>query len=99
MRLVGVRLLKGALVTADPRWLEILKASGPQQFAVALACALVLFGEHRGWFSPPSQLLWVFWVGLFLFGCLAVVSFLVVFLRLVFAALELLVLWMRKRRP
>jgi len=33
-------------MTPDPRWLEILKASGGQTLAVAVACALLLLGAH-----------------------------------------------------
>jgi hypothetical protein len=36
----------------DPRWLEILKASGWQTAAVAGACALFLLIAHWGWLPP-----------------------------------------------
>jgi Super-infection exclusion protein B len=36
----------------DPRWLEILKASGWQMAAVAAACGLFLLIAHWGWLPP-----------------------------------------------
>jgi hypothetical protein len=40
------------LTIPDPRWLEILKASGWQTAAVAGACALFLLIAHWGWLPP-----------------------------------------------
>jgi hypothetical protein len=36
----------------DPRWLEILKASGWQMAAVGAACGLFLLVAHWGWLPP-----------------------------------------------
>lgn len=36
----------------DPKWLEILKASGWQTGAIALACLLFLLAGHWGWLPP-----------------------------------------------
>jgi len=61
----------------DPRWLEILKASGWQTAAIAIACGLFLLIARAGWL--PSLEPWmttVAVVGLLLCGCLAISSFL-----------------------
>ena len=39
-------------MTPDPRWLEILKASGWQTAAAAAAFGLLLFGSHWSWIGP-----------------------------------------------
>jgi hypothetical protein len=39
-------------MTPDPRWLEILKASGWQTAAIAIACALLLWADHAHWLPP-----------------------------------------------
>jgi hypothetical protein len=39
-------------MTPDPRWLEILKASGWQTAAIASACALLLWADHAHWLPP-----------------------------------------------
>jgi hypothetical protein len=39
----------GNEMTPDPRWLEILKASGWQTAAIAIACALLLWADHAHW--------------------------------------------------
>jgi hypothetical protein len=36
----------------DPRWLEILKASGWQTAAISAACGLFLFAGHKEWVPP-----------------------------------------------
>jgi superinfection exclusion protein B len=64
-------------MTPDPRWLEILKASGWQTAAVAVACGLFLLAADFGWLPPLEP--WMVLIaaaGFFLFGCLAVGSFL-----------------------
>jgi hypothetical protein len=38
-------------------WLEILKASGWQTAAIAIACGALLWVNHRGWLPPFD--LWV----------------------------------------
>jgi hypothetical protein len=40
------------MTAPDPRWLEILKASGWQTAAVAIACGLFLLIAHWGWLPP-----------------------------------------------
>jgi hypothetical protein len=35
-------------MTPDPRWLEILKASGPQTACIALAFGGLLWADHAG---------------------------------------------------
>jgi hypothetical protein len=57
--------------------LEILKASGGQSAAAALACGLFLLIAHWGWLPPLDS--WVVLAttfGLLLFGFLAVASLL-----------------------
>lgn len=39
-------------MTPDPRWLEILKASGWQTAAISLACGVMLWASHKGWLPP-----------------------------------------------
>jgi Super-infection exclusion protein B len=63
-------------MTVDPRWLEILKASGWQTAAISIACGLFLLAAHLGWLPPLEP--WTVLIaaaGLLLFGCLAVASF------------------------
>jgi Super-infection exclusion protein B len=57
----------------DPRWLEILKASGWQMAAIAAACGLFLLVVHWGWVPPLDA--WVIQLVTFaflLFGLLAI---------------------------
>src|SRR5262249_40892162 len=42
----------GEPVTPDPRWLEILKASGWQTAAISFSCAALLWASHAGWLPP-----------------------------------------------
>jgi hypothetical protein len=63
-------------MTPDPRWLEILKASGWQTAAIAIACGLFLLSAHLGWLPPLDPWMILLAVaGLLLCGCLAVASF------------------------
>jgi Super-infection exclusion protein B len=60
---------------ADPKWLEILKASGGQSAAASLACGVLLLVGHWGWLPPLDP--WIVQVatfGLLLFGFLAIAS-------------------------
>lgn len=41
-------------MTPDPKWLEILKASGWQTAAFAAAFGVILLVIHMGWLVPPS---------------------------------------------
>jgi hypothetical protein len=62
-------------MTPDPRWLEILKASGWQTAAVAAACGLFLLIAHWGWLPPLDALMIQLAVIVFLIcGSLAVAS-------------------------
>lgn len=86
-------------MNADPRWLGILKASGPQTFALAAAFGLFFLAAKRG--LIPALPWWAVQLTVFGFlvcACLAVVSFLVVVMRLLYVALEILVLLARNRR-
>lgn len=64
-------------MTPDPKWLEILKASGWQTTAGALACGLFWFAPSWGWMPPleplASQLVVL---GFLLFACLSLMSIL-----------------------
>lgn len=59
----------------DPRWLQILKASGWQTFAIALACGLFLLAESRGLMPPAESIVKQSVIFLLLIsGCLALTS-------------------------
>jgi hypothetical protein len=61
---------------ADPRWLEILKASGWQTTALAVACAFLIYGNSKKWFSTPFEP-WEMQLAegaLLVCGCLSVAS-------------------------
>lgn len=61
---------------ADPRWLEILKASGWQTGALAIACSLILALVRGGVIPTDGAPLWVALpaVGAVVFWCLALAS-------------------------
>ena len=40
------------MATPDPRWLELLKASGWQTVAIAVAVGVFLLAAHWGWLPP-----------------------------------------------
>ena len=63
-------------MTPDPRWLEILKASGWQTAAISLGCGALLWASHAGWL-PPFEPWLVQFVGaaMVICGLLAVASF------------------------
>ncbi len=59
----------------DPRWLEILKASGWQNAAIAVACGLLLLTSSWEWLPPLPPLVTIAAAfGVLLFGCLALAS-------------------------
>ncbi|MCX5890654.1 MAG: super-infection exclusion protein B [Deltaproteobacteria bacterium] len=61
------------MVTPDPKWLEILKASGWQTTAIAAACGIFLLFARRGWLPPLDP--WMILIatfGLLLCGFLAI---------------------------
>jgi hypothetical protein len=63
-------------MTPDPRWLEILKASGQQTAAVAIACGLILWADRAGWL--PALDPWMIQlaaVAMLICGLLAIASF------------------------
>ena len=71
-------------MTPDPRWLEILKASGWQTAALAVASGLFLLAAHSGLLPPLEPWMTLLAAaGLLLFGCLAVASFLSTFFEFV----------------
>jgi hypothetical protein len=85
-------------MTPDPRWLEILKASGWQTAAVAIACGLFLMAASLRWLPPLDP--WMVLIaaaGLLLFGCLAVASFLSALFKF-FPIQEWFVHWINIRR-
>lgn len=63
---------------ADPRWLEILKASGWQTTSLALACTVILLLVEAGVIPTDGSIYWTSFpiVGLVIFGCLALASIL-----------------------
>jgi len=63
-------------MTPDPRWLEILKASGGQSGSLAFACAVFLILGRLGWI--PELYPWMIHAAVFvlvLSGMLAITSF------------------------
>lgn len=62
-------------MTPDPKWLDILKASGWQTTAIAVACGLFLLLAHWGWLPPLDPLIIIIAsFGLLLCGSLAVAA-------------------------
>ena len=62
-------------MTPDPKWLEILKASGWQTTALATAFGVMLLVIHLGWVTPPVLWFTAFCVLAFLIClCLALAS-------------------------
>ena len=70
------------MATPDPRWLELLKASGWQTVAIAVAGGVFLLAAHWGWLPPlePWMTLLAAFI-LLLCGCLACASFFSAFFR------------------
>jgi hypothetical protein len=69
-------------MSPDPRWLEILKASGGQSASLAFACAVFLILGRLGWI--PELYPWMIHAAVFvlaLSGMLAISSFIVAFLK------------------
>ncbi|MEM8958830.1 MAG: hypothetical protein AAGC86_13580 [Pseudomonadota bacterium] len=63
-------------MTPDPRWLEILKASGWQLFGLALGC-LAIRAMFQWSILPPTESVWVIYglpIATVLFLCLALAS-------------------------
>ena len=86
------------MALADPKWLEILKASGGQSAAAALACGLLLLVARWGLLPPLDP--WMIIAatfGFFLFGFLALVS-LITAINKVFPAREWIVHYVNKKR-
>jgi hypothetical protein len=63
-------------MTADPRWLEILKASGWQTTALTAAAALILYLNATKRFATPldSWVIQTAEVSILVFGCLSLAS-------------------------
>jgi hypothetical protein len=83
---------------ADPKWLEILKASGGQSAAAALACGLLLLVRRWGWIPPLDP--WMIIAatfGLLLFGFLALASLVAVFNK-IFSVREWVVDYINEKR-
>jgi hypothetical protein len=62
-------------MTPDPKWLELLKASGWQTTALAIAFGLILLAARIGWLPPLDP--WMIQLaafGLLVCGCLALAS-------------------------
>jgi hypothetical protein len=63
-------------MTPDPRWLDILKASGWQTAAFAGAAGLILWLNLAGWFPPlETWMVQVAWLVMIVSGFLALASF------------------------
>jgi hypothetical protein len=68
------------IMTPDPKWLEILKASGGQSASLAVACGVFLLVAHLGWIPEPYP--WMVQAAVFvliLSGMLAITSFITAF--------------------
>jgi len=61
-------------VPADPRWLEIIKASGWQTAALSGAAALLLYGSNHKWFQPEPWIIETAIVVLVVAACLTLAS-------------------------
>jgi hypothetical protein len=61
-------------VPADPRWLEILKASGWQTAAFTGAAAFLLYGNSHNWFELEPWIIEAAIVVLIVAACLTVAS-------------------------
>jgi hypothetical protein len=62
-------------MTPDPRWLEILKASGWQTTALTAAFGLFLLAGRTGWLPPLAPwMIQLAALGLLVSGCLALAS-------------------------
>jgi hypothetical protein len=63
-------------MTPDPRWLEILKASGWQTAAISLGCGALLWASQAGWLPPfESWLVQLAAAAMVICGLLALASF------------------------
>jgi len=60
----------------DPRWLEILKASGWQTTAISVASALLIYGNSNKWFPAPFEpwKIQIAVIALVVCGCLSIAS-------------------------
>ena len=71
-------------MTPDPRWLELLKASGFQTGAVAVACATLLFLGRWEFFPPfDTWVIYVLFVAMVVCASLALASLLSTFFQMV----------------
>jgi hypothetical protein len=62
-------------MTPDPKWLEILKASGWQTTALAVAFGLFLLAGRAGWLPPLDPwMIQLAALGLLVCGCLSLAS-------------------------
>jgi hypothetical protein len=86
------------VVTPDPRWLEILKASGWQTAGIAAACGVFLWLAHAGSFGQVDPLFsqLVAFAGL-VTGFLALASLITAILKF-FPAQKWFLLWYNLRR-
>ncbi len=86
------------MVTPDPRWLEILKASGWQTLAIAAACSVFLWLGRSGAFGQvdPLVIQLVAFAGL-VSGFLALASFISATLKF-FPVQKWFLLWFNLRR-
>jgi hypothetical protein len=85
-------------MTLDPRWLEILKASGWQMAAIAVACGLFLLINKWGWLPPlDGWMIQLAAIGFLLSVLLAIASFISAALKF-FPVEEWVVHWVNIRR-
>jgi hypothetical protein len=85
-------------MSPDPRWLEILKASGGQSASLAVACAAFLILARVGWI--PELYPWMIHAAAFvlvLSGLLALTSFITAFLKSI-PLHKWAVRWLHERR-
>ena len=61
---------------ADPKWLEILKASGWQTTALAIACILIVVLIKKDFIPTTNSPLWIAVpsIGAVIFGCLSLAA-------------------------
>lgn len=71
-----ISVVVGLVNPADPRWLEILKASGWQTTALAVACTLIISLVKIGIIPTDGSSYWIAipGVGAIVFGCLSLAT-------------------------
>ena len=86
------------MTTPDPRWLELLKATAWQTFAVACASGVFLMGSRQGWLPKTSELLLSIAAFAFLLCSALTIASVVSGVLQFFGVRQRFIRWMRRRR-